>query len=869
MRNAMSGASILRDEEYSSVNSARRHCVAAAAVLLFCLPTCLPSRAQDSSCIDVDHRALVSQSDLIYQSPAARPVDGQPIGNGRMGAMVWTPPSAVRLQINRCDVYATNKDGNGYWWAGPTDYCAACAAIAIDVGGQPFVAGKAFSQRLSLYAAEESIAGEGVGVRCFVSASTDVLALEIDDQRSEPQPICLTVSMWRDPKVINGDHNAQYEFVEAGDSLAVVQRFCEKDYHCASAMAACIAQDGTSLQASGEKARTIVAPAKGGKRTIFLSSAASFVPEADVGKKAIELLCSVRKRSYDDLFAEHTRWWSDFWSRTFVHLSSDDGVANFMERVRNLHLYYMASTSRGVLPPRWNGLLFQTEGDHSHWGAQIWLWTIEMLYFPLYAADAVDLTDPFFDMYVQHLPAYKKAAQQRWNADGVYIREINPFDGPLVVPEDVAAGFQDVLLGRKNDYDEQLLNKTKQYAGRYLWICHIASSGSELAMQAWWRYRSTGDMEWLRTHAYPLLRGTVEFYSHIVRKDEHGRYHLHGTNAHEDFWRINDSIVDLAAIRGTVPLAIRASEVLEVDADLRVAWQELLDNLAPYPMGSDPESKAIKGGVLADDVWSVGHLGDDAGGSHNAEDMWLTPVFPFEDWTLDTRSSAVDRIVQKTLDLAPRHASILSGEHPNTAVRTPIVAARAGRGPELPAILASYYAAFSPLPNGLSLFEADGPNDQSIEQLGLITTTLQEALLQSVSAHPGEPEIITVFPAWPNKWEASFRLLARGGFLVTSAIRNGDVEFVEIQSRCGEACRLRNAWGTPCLVSEIGGKAWSVDGDVLSFDTAQGGRYCIVAKNTPRPAVRRVTAPATTAPASYSWKLSNGMDVQGTLGIRR
>jgi hypothetical protein len=811
----------------------------------------------------------VSQSDLIYQVPAAQSVEGQPIGNGRMGTLVWTAQNTIRLQINRCDVYATNKESNGYWWAGPTDYCAACAAIAVDLGGQPFAGSKVFRQRLSLYAAEASITGEGVGVRCFVSAATDVLALEIDDQRPEPQPIRLTISMWRAPKVIHGSHDAQYEFVESSDSALVVQRFHEKDYCCASAVAARIVEEGTSVRTSGEKARTVVAPAKKGKRTIFISSAASFVPDADVGEASLELLRSAGKRSYENLFDEHARWWRDFWSRTFVHLASEDGVANFMERVRNLHLYYMASTSRGVLPPRWNGMLFQTEGDYSHWGAQIWIWPIEMLYFPLYAADAIDLTDPFFDMYVRQLPAYEKAAIQRWNAQGVYIREINPFDGSVVVSDAVATGFQDVLLGHKKDYDGQLLQITKQYAGRYLWICHIASSGSELAMQAWWRYRCTGDTEWLRTHAYPLLRGTVEFYRHMVRKDEYGCYHLYGTNVHEDFWRVNDSIMDLAAIRGTVPLAIRASEILGMDADLRTRWRELLDNLAPYPMGCDLKSKAIRGSVLADDVWSVGHLGDDTGGSHNAEDTWLTPVFPFEDWTLETRTPQVDKIVQKLLDLVPRHATILNGDHPNTVVRTPIVAARAGRGHDLPAIVASYYAAFSPLPNGLSLFEANGPNDESIEHLALISTTVQEALLQSVSARPGGPEIISVFPAWPKNWDASFRLLSRGGFLVAATIYNGKVELIEIHSRLGEVCRVRNPWGTSCSINEIGGETRSLDGEVLSFGTTHGKQYRIVPAGRQIPAVRRITSTPTTNPISYSWKLSNGNKVQSTLGLRK
>ena len=53
------------------------------------------------SLVDVDYRALVSQSDLLYQSPAAQSIEGQPIGNGRMGTLVWNTPNAIHFQI-RC-----------------------------------------------------------------------------------------------------------------------------------------------------------------------------------------------------------------------------------------------------------------------------------------------------------------------------------------------------------------------------------------------------------------------------------------------------------------------------------------------------------------------------------------------------------------------------------------------------------------------------------------------------------------------------------------------------------------------------------------------------------------------------------------------
>ena len=123
----------------------------------------------------------------------------------------------------------------------------------------------------------------------------------------------------------------------------------------------------------------------------------------------------------------------------------------------------------------------------------------------------------------------------------------------------------------------------------------------------------------------------------------------------------------------------------------------------------------------------------------------------------------------------------------------------------------------------MSMFE--GSDAHSIEHLGILTCTLQDALLQSVSPHPGEPEIICVFPAWPDQWDASFSLLARGGFLVTSTIDNGQVKVVEIKSRLGETCHLRNPWGTSCNVTEVGDSSQHISGEILTFETSPDKTY--------------------------------------------
>jgi hypothetical protein len=784
----------------------------------------------------IDYQTIVSRADLVYNSPVSNPIEGQPIGNGVMGTTVWTTPGAIEFQINRNDVFAVNRDHVGVPYDSSTDYCGGCARVSVNVGSQAFN-GAGFSQRLSVYNAEDTIQGNGVNARCFVT-SNNVLMLEVDDRRAAPQPLQVDLSMWRAPAVTNGAHTASYTFQEQPQSATVVQRFSEGSYSCASAVGVQVAGASGVVQTS-DRCRSITVPAAAGKRLIQISSAASFDPNANLAAAASANLAANAGKTYDALRTEHTASWNELWSRTSVNLSSADGTARQAERQRNLQLYYMASSSRGAAPSKWNGSIFSVNGDARAYGSQYWIWTTESEYYPLYAAGAVELTNPFFNMYMKQLPAAKEAARQRWGANGAFYPETTPFDGPVVLPEDVALEVRKVLSGQMPisqmsakakaacTYEGHLYETVYDArAGQYSWISHVASSGSELAAQAWWRYRYTGDTNFLRTDAYPLLRESLEFYRSLAKKGTDGLYHLEGLNQHEDFWGVNDGIVDLAAIRGTAPLAIRASTLLGVDPDLRLQWQEFLDHLAPYPMGSDPQSKALTGGVLADDVWSAGHLGN-VNGQHNPEDVWLNTVFPFETWTRETRSPTEDAIVRKLLDLAPRELTIVNQTGPtlNTTIRTPIAAVRGGRADQLPAILKTYCAAFSPLANGFSLFE--GANGQSIEHLSIISTTVQDALLQSVSPRPGEQEILSVFPAWPLAWGAEFSLMARGGFLVRARCASGVVDYVEIDSRLGETCWLRNPWNGAVQIRQFDGPTWQLSGELLEFTTQPGVRYLL------------------------------------------
>lgn len=166
-----------------------------------------------------------------------------------------------------------------------------------------------------------------------------------------------------------GSHLAKYEFSLKQDQVLLARNFDEHDFHSGCAVAVQLAGGAGHAEVVDERHCIITAPAMQGKRTILISSAASWSRDEDVMSTASRLAEKAAQRPYDELRQEHARWWSSFWSRTFVSLSSGDGVADFIGRLRNLQLYYMASTSRGKLPPKWNGSIFSVDGDKRRWGA--------------------------------------------------------------------------------------------------------------------------------------------------------------------------------------------------------------------------------------------------------------------------------------------------------------------------------------------------------------------------------------------------------------------------------------------------------------------------------------------------------------------
>src|SRR6266852_8279862 len=101
-------------------------------------------------------------------------------------------------------------------------------------------------------------------------------------------------------------------------------------------------------------------------------------------------------------------------------------------------------------------------------------------------------------------------------------------------------------------------------------------------MDFWRNYLYTQDHEFLRAQAYPVIKATAQFYLEILEHGDDGKYHMPRSTGYENHLEQRDTISDLATIRQHFPACIRASEILDVDADLRPRLAGVVKNLAAF-----------------------------------------------------------------------------------------------------------------------------------------------------------------------------------------------------------------------------------------------------------------------------------------------
>lgn len=838
-------------------------------------------------------RALISRADLNYPEPPARSEDGLPVGNGRMGSLVWTTPTAVHLQINRVDVQPMDASTTSFPERN-SDYMGGCGFVDLDfsaAGADVFTA-EHCPQHLSVYDGLATLGGRGITARVLASPVRDVMAIELTDERPHPAPYAIDLRMLRYASQSVGNyeahvtqhivavrtrnHIASTQLHVVGQRIALTQLFTEGEHVAKSAVA--IAVVGATARpefANDSTVRLTVAPPAGAPRrtVVLIASAATLSANDDVLAAAQQALDSAvvpaatdSAAAFTALAGETATWWHDFWARGTLDLHSADGVADYVADGYHYYLYLMAATSRGKYPPKFNGMIWSTDGDLRIWGAQHWFANLSCYYEALFASNRLELLDPVFDMYFGMYDACALAARQQWGSEGIFIPETVWYDGLAKLPDDIAAEMRELYLLQKPWAERsakfmEYASTRNPHSSRWNWIgggswvnghwtptergfgpygpvTHNFGTTAKVAYLFWQRYEYTLDEAWLRTRAYPMLKGAAELYRNFpnFHRDADGRYHIHHMNSNESVLGARDSDEDISAMRGAFAAAIRASEILDVDAALRAQWREVLDHLAPLPTSADPD--ALKPAAYSGpDVFVRGRTP-----AVNARgflpDGNSLPQWFFDLCNLDSPDPKLLALANATYE-----HSFSTGIGPQTPVgvlsKIAIAGATLGRVEAarylvpnqmrgLTSERAGAYGGGRPFANRLSFRE--GVQAFDAQRLGRAADALEIALLNSTPPGPAQEPALRVFAAWPREWDATFTLRARGGFVVTASQQGGVVRYVDIVFEAGAPLRLHNPWGeADVAVATDGGERQTVHGAVLTLPTQRGQRLHLVA----------------------------------------
>jgi hypothetical protein len=665
------------------------------------------------------------------------------------------------------------------------------------------------------------------------------MVVEIDDQRPQPAPINIDLRMLRYAiqyherqnwelasrhavMVRTRSHTAASKLDIRNSRIILTQEFRKNDYYDASAVAiAVVGRKAKAKYVNESTVRLSAAPGKG-RFTILIASAASFDPQQDVAGLALEELEAAAAKGFDALLAGNQAWWHDFWSRALVHLRSADGAAENVERAYTYFLYLMGSSSRGAYPPRFGGMIWYTTGDMRAWGAQHWWANTSTYYGNLAPANRLELLDPMFSMYSGMYESCALAARQQWGSQGIWIPETTWFDGLEKLPDDIAEEMRDLYLVRKpweqrsarfREFAEtghphnsrwSWIDKGRWINGRWVWgdkkagafghTSHMMSVASKIALVFWQRYECTLDKAWLRDRAYPMLKGAAEFYRNFPNVRKADDGKYH-------IYHVNN---------------------VESNWNSQDTPDELSAMHRIFPV-------VIRAAEILD------------------ADAGLRPVWrEFAENLTPVPARGAGR---------PGGFSVVTGGLSGGDFKTSIQSHLRDVNPEKGYIDWIGLGQMGILRNRLRLRE--GPGAIDAEHLGAMSGRLHNALLDSAPEAPAGEPVLRVFASWPEDWDAEYTLLARGGFLVTSAARKGRVEFVELRSQAGGECRLINPWGAEEVeLHRNGKKAEALTGSPVKFGTAKDEVLVVVPKGAAPDKLKR-TVPV--VPLASRQRYKNGV----------
>ncbi len=544
---------------------------------------------------------------LWYDRPAMEWTQALPIGNGRLGAMIYGGTENETIQFNEETLWSgqphdyANKGAHEYLnrlrqllWEGKQD-------DAHKLGNEHFMS-QPFGQlsylpfgdihlhfpghenavnyhrRLNLEEAITSVYYEvkGVKFKREVFASSPGQAVVIHLESSNKEALNFTAGL-------GSPHSNSNVSVE-GDQIVLKGK--ANDYHQR------LGRDGNPYPESKLtfEARLKVVN-KGGRLVakentieileaksveLYLVAATSFVNHTDISgqpeERCKKMLASIRNISYKQLREEHIRDHNSLFNRLTLDLgsseiskrSTDKRLVSFktdedpsmVSLVFQYGRYLLISSSRpGTQPANLQGIW--NDKLAPPWDSK---YTInintEMNYWPAEITNLSECAEPLISMLEDLAETGQKVAKEHYNTEG-WVTHHNT---------DIWRGAAPI-----ND------------ANHGIW----PTGGAWLSQHLWWHFQFGGDTSYLKNRAYPVLKEASRFFvDYLVPYPEKPDWLVSGpSNSPEIGGLVMGPTMDHQIVRTLFSNTIEAAGILGLDADFVKILEERRAKIAPNQIG--------------------------------------------------------------------------------------------------------------------------------------------------------------------------------------------------------------------------------------------------------------------------------------------
>jgi alpha-L-fucosidase 2 len=523
---------------------------------------------------------------LHYEHPAPDTPQGWerealPIGNGRIGAMLFGQVAREHLQFNEITL-----------WTGDAKVMGAYQPfgdVFIELAGQDGPL-SGYRRELRLDEAVQRIGYSVGGVHfereAFASHPAQVIVLRLTADRR---------GQYTGSILLTDPHGAR--ITGAGARLQARGALPNGLRYTSQLQ---VLNEGGSLRIEGGRLRFSHCDAL----TLILGAGTSYVPDAarhflgaDPQARVAAQVSAAAMHSYAKLRTDHERDYQALFGRVALDLGAsgaarralptDERIATYTREGKDPELealyfqfgrYLLISSSRDALPANLQGLwnMSPTPPWNSDYHTNI---NLQMNYWPAEPANLPELARPFFKFVQSQAPLYRQVLAERAAQDPATLPpEISPWGEQLQPP------LERFLRADGRPARGWTVRTESNPFGAlgYLWN---KTGNAWYAQHFWEHYAYTQDREFLRTQAYPLMKEACEFWQDQLKALPDGR--LVAPNGWSpEHGPIEDGVsYDQEIIWDLFDNTVHAAEVLGIDRDFRRQLAAMRDRLAVPGVG--------------------------------------------------------------------------------------------------------------------------------------------------------------------------------------------------------------------------------------------------------------------------------------------